>query len=554
MLSRFFAPQNSTAPYDGWDELGQWRWRFGAVGACIVFAALFPLVNHSQMYFEPWLQQFFLACISYSIIGGILFWWTKVRPGHYPIRRGAAILHDTAALSYGIILNPTVTLPLFAVMVWVVTGNGLRFGRRYLIAAAVIVQIALLFIYAMVPFDEQYAHVAITLSLTAIVLPAHAYVMLKHTEAARQDAETATRAKSRFLAQASHDLRQPLHACIMLVGNLREKDLAVDVTTIVDRIERSLANASNLFRSLLDSSMLESGKITPRFAPVALGALIRDLVAENNAMSQASKIRFGFVETGAYVFTDRVLLRSMIQNLLSNALKHSNGRVLIGVRRRNGSLALEVWDNGPGISSRELRHVFDEYYQAGKAGEGGHRGVGLGLANVRGLARILNLDANVRSIEGRGTRVAISGMKPVAPRSPTYSGGDVANANDAVMPLADLRIIFIEDDPDVLSVTAELLRKWGCRVEALAAIPESIDERFDLLITDFDLGNGQTGADAITAFRKTNGAEARVIVLTGIGTRSVKLLSEVPHVTIVEKPVHPAELRSLLGAIRLSSG
>lgn len=532
-------------------EVNQWHFRFLVAGACVLLAAAFSWANQGRIHFDPWSQRFFLACAGYGVVGGLLYAWTRARPGHYPSRRLAAIVLDTAALSYGIILNPTVTLPLFAAMVFIVTGNGLRYGSRYLVVAAATVQIALLCIYAIVPFDEAYAHVAITLSLTAIVLPVHAYIMLERTAAARREADAANRAKSRFLGQASHDLRQPLHACAMLVGNLREKALTAEAMSIVDRIERTLASVSNLFRSLLHASMLESGKLTPQLEPVDLGALIRELVAENDAVAKVAQCDIRFVETKAHVLTDRVLLQSMIQNLLSNALEHAHDTVLIGVRRRIGALAVEVWDNGPGIAPADISLIFDAYYRAEKSGTDNRPGVGLGLANVRGLSKLLDLVASASSVEGKGTCVAISGFALATPPSAVLPATDRTSANELIMPLRDLRILFIEDDPDVLETTAGIMRKWGCKVEAVTAIPESFDQRFDVLVTDFDLGHGRTGMDAITAFREAHGDAAPVIILTGIGSRIAKALGRVPQLTILEKPVHPADLRSLLGTVRV---
>jgi signal transduction histidine kinase len=554
LLSRL-SGQFAMGSADGRDEpsveVNQWHFRFLVVGACVLLAVAFSWVNQGRLYFNPWSRQFFLASAGYAFVGAMLYAWTRARPGHYPVRRLAAIILDAAALSYGIILNPTVTLPLFAAMVFIVTGNGLRYGRSYLIAAAVTVQIALFCIYAIVPFDEQYAHVAITMSLTAIVLPVHAYIMLKRTETARREAEAANRAKSRFLSQASHDLRQPLHACAMLAGNLRDKALTPEALSIVDRIERTLANASGLFRSLLHASMLESGKLTPQLEPVDLGALIGEVAAANEAVAKLAKCDIRVVDTQSHGLTDRALLQSMIQNLVSNALQHANGTVLIGVRRRLGGAAVEVWDNGPGIAPDDIPFIFDEYYRTENNITGNPAGAGLGLANVRGLATLLGMVASAKSIEGKGTCVAISGLKLVAPLPGPRPGRLAGISNALAAPLRDFRILFIEDDSDVLATTADMMRQWGCKVDASLTIPERIDKPFDVLVTDFDLGRGQTGIDAIAIFRAARGGAAPVVVLTGMASRVTPQLNDVPLVTILEKPVHPADLRSLLGSIRL---
>lgn len=550
-LSEQFAMGSADGRDETSVEVNQWHFRFLIVGVFVVAAVTFSWLNQGRFYLDAWSRQFFIGLAGYSLVAGMFYAWICARPGHYPVRRVAAIILDAAALSYGIILNPTITLPLFAAMVFIVTGNGLRYGRSYLIAAAVTVQIALFCVYAIVPFDEQYAHVAITLSLTAIVLPIHAYIMLKRTETARLEAEAANRAKSRFLSQASHDLRQPLHACAMLAGNLRDKELTAEALSIVDRIDQTLANASGLFRSLLHASMLESGRLTPQLEPVHLGALLADLAATNEAVAKLAKCDIRVVDTQTHVLTDRALLQSMIQNLLSNALQHANGTVLIGVRRRSDGAAVEVWDDGSGIASADIPFIFDEYYQAKNNLAGNPAGAGLGLANVRGLAKLLRLVASVKSIENKGTCVAISGLKIVVPPPRARPANKTVMANHLAEPLRDFRILFIEDDPDVLETTADMMRQWGCTVDALLSIPERIDQPFDVLVTDFDLGGGQTGVDAIAAFRAARGEAAPAVVLTGMGSRAAPRLNDVSLVTILEKPVHPADLRSLLGSIRL---
>ncbi|MDZ3832215.1 MAG: ATP-binding protein [Sphingopyxis sp.] len=540
----WFRLQPSSAPDDIAAEFGQYRVRFAMWIIVTGYIMTYALVFQDGFSATPWAVPLLLVYVVFGALATLIWLFAKARPGHYPIRRLLAILLDTTTLAYSIISYPWVMMPVYAVLVWSVVGNGLRYGRAYLVIATIFTQIALVCVYVLSPFTIVEPYMVVTLSLTALAVPVYASLLLSRVDRARQAAELASLSKSRFLAQASHDLRQPLHATSLFIGSLREKGLNGEQAVIVDRIERSLTSVTDLFRSLLDVSMLDSGRLTPKREVIALGPMLTDMAVQNGAAVEWTGADLRVAPTQRHIVADRALLTSMVQNLLSNAIKYSGGRsVLLGTRMHGGKVAIEVWDQGPGISADHLPRVFDEFYQVRETGDPDRQGVGLGLSIVERLSGLMALTTRIDSRPGKGTRVAIRGLPPVVvnppPRAPSFPA--------AQLPLNGYRILLVEDDRDMLAVAGDLLAGWGCTVEAHLTIPDRLAEPCDMLITDFDLGGGVTGTDCIAFFRSQAG-NAPVIVLTGHDAAPIRDSIGDPDAIIVKKPVRPAELRSLVAA------
>lgn len=574
-LVELFRLQPSTAAGDIAAEVGQSHLRFAMAATILTYLFAFNFVNQGNLHLEGWGWNIVRFSAGYIVFSLINYWFVRAYPGHYPARRLFVIFLDSYALAYTIICNPVAMLPLCSVLILAVVGNGLRYGINYLLLAGMATQFALLHVYFYPPVPVVDPHVAITLSLTALVAPTYALVLLGRMDLARQHAEELSASKSRFLAQASHDLRQPLHATSLVLGNLRSTNLESEQKAMVESVQRSLGGVSDLFRSLLDLSMLDSGKLLPRFKPFHLGELLEEVVAENAAMADWVSAEVRLATTRRAVNSDRILLKSMVQNLLSNAIKYSDGKaVLLGTRAHGNSISIEVWDRGPGISQDVLPNVFDEFYQARKLGDPDRKGVGLGLSIVQRMATLLGLSVDIRSKVGSGTCVAISGLDAVVPQDvPPLSKSSNVTAGFA-SPLEGLRILLVEDDKDTLDATAMMLARWGCIVEShhvtagvvdpeierltntecaiCGWVPDEGEPHFDLLITDFDLGRGRTGADCIAAFRETVGPAAPVVVITGHDSEKIWGAIAADGVTVLKKPVSPAELRSVLGSISLA--
>jgi signal transduction histidine kinase/CheY-like chemotaxis protein len=367
-------------------------------------------------------------------------------------------------------------------------------------------------------------------------------------QTAREEAVDANLAKSRFLAQASHDLRQPIHAIGLLAAALKETRLTREQRLMVSSIERSVDSVTNLFASLLDISRLEIGGIEPRPGSLNLGDFIAGIVEQNKEVAERSGCRLEYVPTAAWVNTDGNLLFTMVQNVLSNAFKYAPGsRVLVGPRRRSGRLALQICDTGPGVEAEQVDAIFREFYRISNDHAQAVEGMGLGLAIVRGLGELLELEVSLSSVPGRGTCVLISGLEPSQP---------VMDARPRRMnahPLSGKRICLIDDDETVRAATGQLLERWGCTVMAFTGA-EAIEGDFDAIISDLQLGAHGNGLSLVQALRNNARKQIPAIILTGHGGEVLLGQIRQAGIPVLSKPTRPAELRAILTRLCLGLG
>lgn len=467
--------------------------------------------------------------------------WIIYRPGENHWRRASAMGLDYGAMTYAMSVGGAPLLPVSALVLWVTVGYGLRYGARYLGAAAVVALASFAITTFFNDYWRQNPYVVTTMAAMAILVPAYIFALLNRLQRANAAQQEANLSKSRFLAQASHDLRQPIHAISLFTACLRDAGLQPPELAMVDNIDRSLQSVSRLFKSLLDISTLDSGKMTPETETIAISEIIGDIVNQNSEAAQKVGSQFHVVRCSRYVEVDRGLLNTILQNIVSNAIKYAPGHpILIGCRRKANGLAIQVYDRGPGIEEAHLPRLFEEFYQVRNRGDKDLEGVGLGLAIVKRLAVLMNLDVNLRSVVGRGTCVTISGLKVAKPRVRPRT-----QWSPPLVPANGLRVLLIEDDEAVLLATASLLRKWGCSVQAELAVPECLDE-CDLLITDFDLGDGMTGTESIARVRLLSGWRVPAVVMSGHDAARVREDLADDEIPILSKPVRPAELRSAI--------
>ncbi len=354
---------------------------------------------------------------------------------------------------------------------------------------------------------------------------------------ARAIAETATRDKTRFLAAASHDLLQPLHAARLFCAALAE-DRAPHQAELVRAIDGAIGSADTLLRALLDVSRLDAGGVVPKVERFALGALIEELAVQFRPLAGERGLVLA-AHPGAYsVATDRSLLRSILQNFLSNAVRYSaNGRIWIGARRRGGDVLIEVRDNGPGIAAADRERIFEEFERLESKGSAGG-GVGLGLAIVRRIARLLGVAVELRSELGRGTTFAV--RVPLAP-----AGLDVLLptplASRALVP--GLRVLCLDNDATILAALDAALRARRCVPLLAATIAEAIelaaDEEPDVALVDFHLDEAEDGLDVIARLRAMTPAPAIALVTAD---RAVTDDPRCVGLVVLTKPVVPADL------------
>jgi signal transduction histidine kinase/CheY-like chemotaxis protein len=537
-------------------ESGQARVRLALTFIMVLFVGGRWLLDTTEAL--PWntaalLMGYFI--MIFSPIAYALHLVIERKPGVFLSRRIFAMVLDYSAITLTIIAGGEPLLPVFAILIWVTVGNGLRFGVRYLFIAIGIAMISIAIMTVFTPYLWAHPNLVLTLALTVLIVPGYAVSLLRRTEEARKAALEANIAKSRFLAQASHDLRQPVHAIGLFIATLRQAGLSQGQRGIVDRIDRALQGVASLFRSLLDISTLDSGAVSPKLEPVSLQQLFSDLTQQNSEGSSWADIELHFVPTKRHVLGDRALLTTMVQNLVSNALKYAPGKpVLVGCRLRGGHLSIVVHDQGPGIGEEHMPFVRDEFYRVRKVGEADRQGVGLGLSIVDRLATIMGLSLRLVSVPGRGTTAAIDGLPLIDPKAMIHH--DRMQSGAIRTPLRGTRVLLVEDDEDVLAATRELLVSWGCQVQAFTAQPKEC-EICDVIIVDFDIGGGVTGADCIASVRASAArqgiADIPALVMTGHDETRVRTLLGDDQIPILKKPIRPAEMRSMIAALRMGT-
>ena len=368
---------------------------------------------------------------------------------------------------------------------------------------------------------------------------------LQMTQEARDAAEAANRAKSSFLAAASHDLRQPLHALGMFSQALAEHTHDADGRLLVQRITTSVSALETLLSALLDVSKLEAGIVVAHPQDFAVRPLLDRIADECMPEALERGLSLAVVCGDVVVHSDPVLLERILRNLVTNALRYTHrGGVVVGCRRRGNDWSLEVWDSGEGIKPGELERIFEEFYQVEPSPHAPMRGLGLGLAIVRRLAQLLAHDVTVASRPGRGSvfRVRVPrgertpAILPIA--QPILAG-----------PAADGRILVIDDEPEVREATARLLAQWGLRAMAAtdraSALVACAGGAPDAMVVDFRLARGADGLDVIAALRERFGPIPAVLV-SGASSAEDLARIEMSGVLLLHKPVPPARLRSVL--------
>ncbi|MBF0355273.1 MAG: response regulator [Alphaproteobacteria bacterium] len=372
--------------------------------------------------------------------------------------------------------------------------------------------------------------------------------------AAKRQADLANEAKSRFLAAASHDIRQPLQTLTLLQGLLQKEVRGEDAKKLVLRLDETLSAMSGILNSLLDISRIEAGNVLPEMADFPINDLLMKLGEEFAYLAHAQGLDLHIQPCKVLVHSDRALLEQMIRNLLSNALKFTKkGRVLLGCRRHEGMLSIEVWDTGIGIPEGELQAIFDEYHQLNNQARERRLGLGLGLSIVQRLGNLLGNRIRVQSQKGRGSMFAIEVMTSdkitSAPKKAAKSvNGDLMEKN------ADYRgkILIIEDDTELRDLLELTLNQCGHHTAAAhdgsSAFELMAKRNFkpDIVLTDLRLPSDMNGIQIGAKLREMLNPEVPVIILTG--DTSTDTLREINRHNFVRlsKPVKVKDMTSLI--------
>ncbi len=379
---------------------------------------------------------------------------------------------------------------------------------------------------------------------------------LANALAALAQAQRANAAKSRFLAAASHDLRQPLQALRLLNAALREYLTADDVAlNILQDSERSLEVMDQLLGSLLDISKIDSGVIAPDERHFKISDLLDGLRGDFLRLAKEKDIELIIVPSSRVIYSDPVMLNSILRNFLANAVRYTTrGKILVGCRPAGPSLRIEVWDTGIGIPPGQLSNIFDEFYQIGAPGRDRNQGLGLGLSIVRGYARLLRHPLGVRSQPGAGSVFSVEA--PLGNPDMADKPGQEQEAAAAGWNLQGCRVLLIEDDPRALEAMETLLSLWGMRITGARSGPEAVEimvrDNFapEIVITDYRLADGETGIDAIRRIEPLTGKDVPVIFVTGDAIAEVRAALGGRFPYLLQKPVAPGKLRVLIRNLR----
>ena len=363
--------------------------------------------------------------------------------------------------------------------------------------------------------------------------------------------ELANLAKSRFLAAASHDLRQPLHALGLFVGQLRGHMQSAEGGRLVEQMDAAVTSMNELFNALLDISKLDAGVLSANVTEFPIAQVLRRIERTFAEAAQDKGLSFQMVSSSAWVRSDPILLERIVLNLVSNAVRYTaSGGVVVGCRRRGDTVHIEVWDSGPGLPEDQRRKIFGEFYRLAEGNNPG--GLGVGLAIVDRLCDLLGHRVELNSRVGRGSCFSVTVPLAAQPQAWTHEQAvSLATAD----PARGKRVLVIDDDALVLDGMRGILQSWGCEVQtaisgdaALAGLAQNGGAP-DLIISDSALAGGETGIDAIARVRQAVGAPIPAFVVTGDIAPDRLREASAAGFHLLHKPVSPMALRTTLNRL-----
>lgn len=367
-----------------------------------------------------------------------------------------------------------------------------------------------------------------------------------------QQLELANLAKSRFLAAASHDLRQPLHALNLFLDQRRSETSQVERSRLDAQIDTAVAAMNELFNSLLDISKLDAGVLAPSISEFPVDRLLKRIETTFVATARESGLRLRVVSSRAWVRSDFILLERILLNLVSNAVRYTErGGVVIGCRHRNGRLRIDVCDSGIGIPEDQRRNIFGEFYQLDSGEKDRRGGLGLGLAIVDRLCGLLDHPFELTSSAGRGSCFSV-----LVPSAPAVTAQAPLDAPRALVDSEQGKLVMVIDDNELVrDGTRGLLKSWGCLVmtaesedAAMAKLADHV-RRPDLIISDYHLAQGKAGFELIDRLRRACGAQIPAFLISGDTAPERLREASASGYYLLHKPVLPITLRSVVSQL-----
>ena len=379
---------------------------------------------------------------------------------------------------------------------------------------------------------------------------------LQEQQAARQQADLANMSKSRFVAAASHDLLQPMHAARLFAAALEQADLPHSEQQTLQQLDRALHGAESILSALLDIARLDGNGIQPNISEFALAPLLHDLQVQFNGVAEQRELQLRIHQSKQWVKTDAQWLRRMLQNLVSNALRYTaHGRVVVGVRTSKqhlNHLCLGVWDTGPGIAPEQQAHLFNEFQRGGNASPWGEQGIGLGLAIVDRMAKRLDHRIIFHSTVGKGACFMLELPIVAAQHAPAIPRQPLQNS------LNQLKVLCVDNDPTILQGMQVLLSKWGCEL-FLAQTPTEAknilaQHAIQVLLVDQHLDAEMEGLEFLQRYN-TNQCTQQctqqlpAALITADSDPDLPLQVKALGIVLLKKPLKPAALRAFLAGV-----
>jgi signal transduction histidine kinase/CheY-like chemotaxis protein len=376
--------------------------------------------------------------------------------------------------------------------------------------------------------------------------------LVKKLDLEKREAEQANLGKSRFIAAASHDLRQPLHALGLFAAQLDKTSNDRDRHILHHEIVSSVKALRTMFDGLLDISRIDADTITPNIETFKLNSLFQKIQSEFASAAEVKEIGFKVIPSSVCIKTDKNLFERILRNLVSNAIRYTDsGRVIVGVRRLNGLAKIQVCDTGLGIDDSQQENIFEEFYQVSNPERDREKGVGLGLAIVKRLVTILNHSLSVRSLPGKGSSFSI--VVPYGDEKDACSGSEFVAKE---VKLNGMAVLIVDDDAPILAAMRLTLESWGCLVFSAESGEEAeqlLDNEGilpDVLIVDYRLREHEKGSHVIKRLQDYLGEQIDTIMLTGDLEVDISKEIDVSHVTQLHKPIEPLTLNKLLADIK----
>jgi two-component system, sensor histidine kinase len=368
---------------------------------------------------------------------------------------------------------------------------------------------------------------------------------------AKQQAEAASSLKSSVLISVTHDLLQPLNAARLTLSTFAEMEVSDRGAALLEQVDRSLLTLEDLLKTLLDISKLDAGVLKPEARPILISSLFDPLRCELAPLAAKRGLSLKIRPSSLAVISDPLMLRRILQNLLTNALRYTQrGGVLMGCRREGGEVRIQVHDTGPGIPEAQRQAIFQEF-QRGEANTGDGAGFGLGLSIVRRFATVLGHDVQLSSRVGYGSTFSVT-----LPRTELEigagTGRELQHHDFQFSGLEGAKILIVENDPSSAEAMALLLEKWGCDVAKTISTADAL-ERIgalggtpDAIIADLHLDSDESGLEAVNAIRQQVKSEIPAMIVTADYSVDAAREAAVCGFELLKKPVKPAEMRSLL--------